>query len=416
MEQGGLCMKRLNDLIVSIDIGTSKISVLVAQPIDNDTVEIIGVGKSPSEGLSKGVVVDIAKTVQSIKLAVKEAEIMAGCAIENAYIGISGAHIHSRNSHGVVAIKRGEVTDADIAHVIESAKAVPLEQGQQILHVLPQYYTIDGGDKLIDPRGMFGVRLEAQVHIISGAIASVQNLIKCCESAGVKVVDVVLEQLASAYAVLSEDERQLGVAMLDIGGGTSDLALYQHGSIRHTMVLPIAGNHFTNDLAIGLCITRNDAERIKKTHGVCYRSMGQEAQEIDVECVQGGTRKTVSCDAIISILEPRAAELLSLIAENIEKSSMRSCMPAGLVLTGGGSLLSGMQELARDIFGCSVRTAIPRLQHTGLESLNHPMYATGYGLLLYALKKYDTAHMKGLNGPMVTRVFARMKSWVSDFF
>lgn len=409
-------MKRHNDTLVSIDIGTSKISVLVAQPIDNENVEILGVGKSPSDGLSKGVVVDIAKTVRSIKTAVKEAELMSGCSIQSAYIGISGAHIHSRNSQGVVALKKGEVTDVDIARVIESAKAVPLEQGQQILHVLPQYYIIDGGDKLTDPRGMFGVRLEAQVHIITGAIASVQNLIRCCESAGVTVSDVVLEQLASAYAVLSDDERHLGVGMLDIGGGTSDLALYQNGSIRHTMVLPIAGAHFTNDLAIGLCITRSDAERIKKEYGVCYRPRSVETEEIEVECVQGQKKKRISTADIVTILEPRAAELLSFIHDNVLKYGMQSSMPAGLVLTGGGSLLHGMQELAGDIFGCSVRTAIPRLQHTGLESLDHPMYATGYGLLLYALKKYDTAHMQRLAGPMVTRVFARMKSWVSDFF
>lgn len=416
MAQREVKMKRQSNLIVSIDIGTSKISVLVAQPTDSHNVEILGVGKSPSDGLSKGVVVDIAKTVHSIKTAVKEAEIMSGCAIQSAYIGISGAHIHSRNSQGVVALKKGEVTEVDIARVIDSAKAVPLEQGQQILHVLPQYYIIDGGDKIVDPRGMFGIRLKAQVHIITGAIASVQNLIRCCESAGVQVVDVVLEQLASAYAVLSEDERHLGVAMLDIGGGTSDLALYQNGSIRHTMVLPIAGAHFTNDLAIGLCITRTDAERIKKEYGVCYRPLSQRYEEIEVECVQGDSKKNISCSDIITILEPRAAELLSFVQENIEKYGMQSSMPAGLVLTGGGSLLQGIQPLATDIFGCSVRAAIPRLQHTGLESLDHPMYATGYGLLLYALKKYDTAHMQGLNGPMVMRVFARMKSWVSDFF
>ena len=260
-------------------------------------------------------VVDVAKTIHSIRTAVKEAELMAGIAIESAYIGISGGHVQSLNSHGIAPIKNGEVTPYDVGRVIESAKAIPIKEGQHILHVLPQYFVIDSYDKLQDPVGMHGTRLEVQAHIITGAIASVQNLVKCCERAGVKINDIILEQLASADAVLSNDERELGVAVLDIGGGTSDLAIYQHGSIRHTMVLPVAGNHFTSDLAIGLRITLNDAERIKKEYGVAYKDLFKHDDLIEVEMVQGNKKNLVQRSDIADILEPRAQELFSLVHE-----------------------------------------------------------------------------------------------------
>jgi len=263
-------MKKIftNKLVTAIDIGTTKICVLIGHKLEEGHVEVLGVGRVPSEGLRKGVVCDIAKAARSISKAVKEAELMAGTTIESAVIGISGAHISSRNAYGAVPLEKGEVSQEDITKVIAAAKAVPLSEGQKVLHVLPQFYSVDGQDRLTDPIGMHGIRLEAQVHIISGAVSSVQNLVKCCEMAGVKVSDVVLEQLASALAVLNDDERELGVGMLDIGGGTADLAMYQKGSIRHTMVVPIAGNHFTNDLAIGLRTTVKDAERIKREYGI----------------------------------------------------------------------------------------------------------------------------------------------------
>ncbi len=257
-----------NRLLTSIDVGTTKICVLIAQHLDGDQVEILGIGKAPSDGLRKGVVVDIAKTIRSIRLAVQEAELMAGVKIEFAAVGISGAHITTCNSHGVVPIKRGDITQQDIDSALAAAQAISILNGQQILHVLPQYFVIDGTERVHDPLGMHGVRLEVQAHIILGATASVQNLVKCCEAAGVKVDDIILEQLASGQAVLSSDERQLGVGVLDIGGGTSDLAIYQDGSIRHTKVIPIAGNHFTHDLAIGLRTTIEDAERVKVQYGL----------------------------------------------------------------------------------------------------------------------------------------------------
>lgn len=403
-------------LITSIDVGTTKICVLVAQQLDNDAVEVVGIGKYPSEGLRKGVVVDVAKTIQSIKMAVKEAELMAGLSIESAVIGISGGHIQSRNSHGVVPIKRGEVTQLDIANALAAAKAIPLATDQQILHVLPQYFVIDSRDRVQDPLGMHGIRLEVQAHIIMGAIASVQNLIKCCESAGVQVTDIVLEQLASAAAVLTKDERELGVAMLDIGGGTSDLALYHGGSIRHTMVLPVAGNHFTNDLAVGLRVSLQDAEHIKKNYGLVCENLFQHDECIEINLVHGSQKQIVPIAELTNILKPRANEVLSLVHEEIIKYHLQPFMPMGLVLTGGGSLLLGMTELAHEIFSVPVRIGVPRTRVALPESLQNPMYATGYGLLLYSLATRSQTHLIGSDGPLIKRVYGRMKSWVMDFF
>jgi len=402
--------------IVSIDVGTTKICVLIANQLDDEHVEIIGIGKAPSEGLKKGVVVDIAKTVNSIKAAVKEAELMAGCTVESAYIGISGGHIHSLNSHGMVAIKTGEIRQFDIASALAAAKATPIAEGQQLLHILPQYYVIDGTDRVTDPLGMHGVRLEVQAHIITGAVTSAQNLIKCCEMAGVKVNDIILEQLASADAVLSADERELGVGMLDIGGGTSDLALYQRGSIRHTMVLPVAGNHFTNDVAVGLRTTIKDAERIKKEYGVASRRyLGDDDFEIEIDTVQGTQKQIIKVSQLADILEPRATEVLSLVYEDIISHGLKSFIQAGFVLTGGGSLLYGMKDLAQEIFQVPVRIGIPNV-HLGFnQSLENPMYATGYGLLVHAMKK-NRCGIDDESGPSIKRIFVRMKSWISDFF
>ena len=402
-------------IITAIDVGTTKICVLVAQQIDKEHIEVLGVGKAPSDGLKKGVVVDVARTIASLGRAVKEAELMSGHTVESTYIGISGGHIKSINTHGAVPIRNGQVRLSDIENVLAAAKAISIAEGQQILHVLPQYFIIDGGDRLHDPTNMHGIRLEVQAHIITGSVASVQNLVNCCESAGVKVKDIILEQLASADAVLSADERQLGVGVLDIGGGTADLALYKHGSIRHTMVLPVAGNHFTNDLAIGLRTTINDAERIKRQHGLASSLLLDDDKKIEVEMVQGGRMREVHLSELIRILEPRAYELLSLVHYEIITLNLQSLITSGLVLTGGGSLLSGMKEVAQEIFNCDVRIGSPRLQFGLSESLDNPMYATGYGLLLHALKE-KSGGLHDMSGTIVKKVFVRMKSWISDFF
>ena len=403
-------------IYVSIDVGTTKICVLIAQHLHDNQIEILGIGRVPSAGLRKGVVVDVAKTIHSIKAAIKEAELMAGMQIESAYIGISGGHISSVNSQGMVPIAKGEVRETDIANVLAAAKAIPVPEGQQILHVLPQYFVIDGQEKIHDPLGMHGIRLEVQAHIILGAIASVQNLVKCCEMAGVKVNDIILEQLASADAVLSDDEKELGIAVLDIGGGTSDFAVYQHGSIRHTKVIPVAGNHFTNDLAIGLRITLADAERIKREQGGAMLAAEENNAIIEVEMVQGSKKNSVQLHEVVSILKPRAQEIMALVHDEILKYHLQPFMRTGLVLTGGGSLLKGFKEIAEDIVKIPIRFGSPRVLYDIPESLENPIYATGYGLLLHTIKKEQKALMNTMNGPLVTRIVSRMKSWVADFF
>lgn len=403
------------DIIVALDVGTTKICVLVARHFGNGVLEIIGIGKAPSQGLQKGVVVDIAKTVQSIKKAVQEAELMCGFTLEYAHVGIAGSHIHAYNSHGIAPIKHGSVKQQDINAAIASAKALVLPEGQQVLHVLPQYFLID--DQMVaNPLGMHGVRLEVRVHIITGAVASVQNLVSCCQQAGLHVQDIVLEQLASAYAVLSLDERELGVGVLDIGGGTSDFALYHKGAIKHTAVLPVAGNHFTQDIAIGLRTTLYDAERIKKEYGICHPFFLQNNTLLfEGECVQGEARQVLHQRDLMEILYPRAQELFFLIYKDITKYNMHHFMTTGLVITGGGSLLIGMKEVADEIFQLPVRYGAPQADAVHIEALHNPVYATGYGLLLYAVKKDNTTGNR-MAGPLVDRLFARMKSWVVDFF
>ena len=403
------------NIITAIDIGTTKICVLIARKM-GDQVEIIGIGKSPSYGLKKGVVVDIAKTVSSIAYAAKEAEMMAGLPIESAYIGISGAHINSINSSGVVPIKQGKIKQSDVDGVLDAAKAIAIPEGRQILHVLPQYFVIDGIDHVQDPIGMHGVRLEVQAHIIMGSVSSVQNLIHCCQSAGIKVTDIVLEQLASADAVLSEDERELGVGIIDIGGGTSDVAFYKSSAVRHTMVLPVAGNHVTSDIAIGLRITKNEAERVKKRYGFAIGSLVESEELIEVEMMQGEDLQVIRLSDLVLIIESRMRELFMLINHEIETHQLQKCMTNGMVLTGGGSLLTGARELAEDIFDCPVRIGKPRVLFDLVETLQSPLYATGYGLLVHVMRNEKKVKMQLQEGPLTQRVFERMKLWISDFF
>ncbi|MCX5924372.1 MAG: cell division protein FtsA [Candidatus Dependentiae bacterium] len=408
--------KVFHSLITSIDVGTTKISVLIAQKTSDDTVEILGIGKSPSDGLDKGVVVDVARTVQSIKRAVKEAELMAGCSISEAYVGISGSHIHSFNTHGAVPIKRSQVLPSDIQAVLTVAQAVPIEEGQKVLHALPQYFMVDGKDRVVNPLGLHGVRLEAVVHVITGAVFSIQNLMKCCELAGVTVKDIVLEQLASAEGVLSPDERALGVGVLDIGGGTSDFAIYQQSSIRYTKVFPLAGNYFTKDLAVGLRATLHDAERFKREHGFVGYMQQEHDEELEIESVQGNSVHKVSKQQAGYILHARALELFMLLQDDIKRSSLASMMTAGLVITGGGSLLVGIDDLAKKMLGMPVRIGRPRVDCGFSEILNNPTHATGYGLLKYALRKDKQVGMNQMEGPMAQRVFTKMRSWVDKFF
>jgi cell division protein FtsA len=416
MKKGGEAMAKVfsGSMITSIDIGTTKICVMIARRLSEERVEIVGVGNSPSHGLERGVVVDIAKTVQSIRNAVAEAQLMADYEIVEAIIGISGSHIQSFNSSGAVPIKRGAIGDDDVAAVLESAQAVSIEQGQKVLHVLPQYFVVDG-NRVDQPLGLHGIRLEAVVHVITGAISSIQNLVTCCESAGIKVCDIVLEQLASAAGVLSRDEKILGVGVLDIGGGTSDFAIYQSGSIRYTRVFPIAGNMFTRDLAVGLRATIQDAERVKCNYGSVF--LDQQAEEIiDIETVQGNIQEQTSRGEITYILQARAQELLLLLDHELEKSDLKNMMIAGLVITGGGSLLKGIDELAKNILSLPVRIGRPQTEDMLPDSLKSPKYATGFGLLKYALQMSKKHSMMNMEGTLATRVLMRVRSWVADFF
>jgi cell division protein FtsA len=409
--------ERTRQILTSIDIGTTKICVIVAQVLSDNQLIVKGIGKAISEGLKKGVVVDIGKTIYAISTAVAEAEIMAEMSIESAIIGISGGHISSLNSLGIVPIKKGIVKMKDIENALAAAQAVLIPEGQQILHVLPKYFVIDGRDTVYDPVGMYGVRLEVEAHIITGAVSSVQNLISCCQQANILVSDIVLEQLASAQAVLSVDERMLGVAVLDIGGGTSDLALYHQDSICHTMVLPVAGNHFTNDLAIGLRTMRAEAERIKKEFGIVHDSFLNIEKVIEIEQVQGNDRQVVLHRQIYEILRPRAVELFQLIKKEIHSNKLQGYMATGLVLTGGGSLLKGMQELAEEIFEIPVRIGKPHISFDLPETLQSPIYSTGYGMILHAIQKNrHNRQDRSQTQLSPTKIFERMKTWITDLF
>lgn len=404
-----------DNLLIALDIGTTKICVLVAQRNNANGLDIIGIGHAPSLGVSRGVVTDINQAVNAIKQAIKEAELMSGYKIESVAVGISGSHIQSINSNGMVPIKQRNVRPYDVATVIGAAKAIIIPEGQQILHVLPQYYVIDSQQKIMDPIGMSGIRLEAKVHIITGSISSVQNIVSCCQMSGVLVSDIILEPLASADAVLSEDEKKLGVALLDIGGGTSDFAIYQQGSIRHTKVFPIAGNHITHDIALCLRTTIKDAERVKREFGKALLSGDLFHESFEVEMVHGGEIKKVAVSQLVNIIEPRITELLYMIKQEINQQHLEQLMPAGIVLTGGGSLLRGLKEATNFILQVPARVGNPHIPSGFRESLENPKYSTGYGLLLHILKSKKNS-MDQMTGPIITRILGRMKSWVSDFF
>lgn len=404
--------KRLSpsNMLVAIDVGTTKICVLVAQKITADTCEIIGIGRAPSHGLARGVVVDVAAAVHAIKAAIEEAELMSGTSIESAYVGISGSHIAAHHSSGMIPIKQGVIRENDIQRVIATAQAIPLPEDEQILHAIPQQFIIDGKHQVLDPLNMHGVRLEAKVHIITGNVTQVKNLIECCEAAGVKVRDIILEPIASAEAVLSPDERELGTAILDIGGGTSDFAIYGRGAIKYTKIFPIAGNLFTNDLALCLHTTREEAERIKKLCGV------DSEETWTIAGIDGNSQQEVSRQEASFILGARTDELLSAVKHEMDTGNLAAQMPAGIVLTGGGSLLHGLAPRAGELLGIPVRLGKP---HTGTafkEELSHPLYATGYGLLVHALKEEARLVKHDGSSPLISRVFWRMKSWITDLF
>ncbi len=398
------------DIIVGLDVGTTKICAVVGEVV-NGELEIRGVSTSASTGLRKGVVVNIESTVESIKNALKTAESFTGVEINAVYVGIAGGHIKGFNSYGAVGIRGKEVSHTDVERVLESAKAVYVPLDREVLHVIPTGYVLDSQNGINDPIGMSGVRLEAKVYIVTGAVTSVQNLLKCCEKVGLEVIDIVFEPLASAGATLTEDEKELGVAIVDIGGGTTDIILYKDGWLRHTSVLGIGGNHFTNDIAVGLRISVSEAERIKKSLGTATINMVNDSEEIDI--IQAGQGRKILRRCLSEIIQPRTEELLDLIKGELISCSGYDIAATGVVLTGGGSLLEGLDSMAEAVLGLPVRIGFPKYVRGCTDIINNPMYATGVGLVHYGL---ETGSNRVFYPDVFTGIFGRMKDWVEGIF
>jgi len=401
-------------IVVGLDIGTTKICAVVAAVDDSGKCEIIGIGTTPSKGLRKGVVINIDYTVDSIKKAIEEAELMAGVPIQGVYAGIAGGHIKGFNSHGVVAVKTREVSKKDVERVIDAAQAVAMPLDREVIHILPQEYIVDDQDGIRDPLGMSGVRLEARVHIVTGAVTSAQNVIKCCHRAGLDVLDIVLEPLAAADAVLTEEERDLGVALVDIGGGTTDVAILGDGSIKHTAVLALGGVNLTNDIAYGLRTPATEAEKIKKKYGCALTELVGEEEEVEVLSVGGHKPRIVSRMSLAEIIEPRAEEFFDLINREILKSGFDDRIASGVVITGGTVIMPGMTELAEQIFNLPVRRGNPMNIGGLVDVVNSPMYATAVGLVKYA----STHASEGGFGHNETGIFdtilVKMKGWLKE--
>jgi len=388
-------VKKPDAIIVGLDLGTTKVCAIVGELKETGQVDIIGIGISPSHGLKKGVVVNIDSTVESVKKAVDEAELMAGVEIQSVYVGISGSHIKGINSRGVVAIKNKEVGPSDVARVIDAARAVNIPMDQQILHVLPQEFIIDDQDGIKDPLGMFGVRLEAKVHIITGARTSIQNIEKSCHRAGLHVNDLVLQPLASSRAVLTTEEQDLGAVVVDIGGGTTDVALFLEGSLWHTEVLPIGGNHLTNDIAIGLRTPSSEAEKIKIRYGCALSSLVKHEETLDVPSVGGRPPRLLSRQILSEIIEPRVEELFGMVQQRLKKTGFEDMFASGIVLTGGTALMEGLPEAAERFLGLPIRRGTPRNIGGLMDVVNSPIYATGVGLVLFGAENQEPAPRLG---------------------
>jgi cell division protein FtsA len=398
------------NIIVGLDVGTTKICAVVGELVEGE-LEIRGISTSASTGLRKGVVVNIESTVESIKNAVKTAESITGVEINAVYVGIAGGHIKGFNSYGAVGIRGKEVAYVDVERVIDSAKAVYVPLDREVLHVIPTGYILDGQNGIRDPVGMMGVRLEAKVYIVTGAVTSVQNLLKCCEKVGLEVVDIVFEPVASAEAILTDDEKELGVAIVDIGGGTTDIILYKDGWLRHTSVLAIGGNHFTNDIAVGLRVSVSEAERVKKSFGSAATSMVSDSEEIDI--IQAGQGRKILRRCLSEIIQPRTEELLDLIKGELISCSAYDIASTGVVLTGGCSLLEGLDRMAEAVLGLPVRIGFPKDIKGCKDIINNPMYATGVGLVLYGS---ETESGRVFYPDAFTGIFGKMKDWVKGIF
>ena len=408
-------MAKESNLIVGLDIGTTKICAIVGE-FGPEGIDIVGIGTSPSKGLRKGVVINIESTVDSIKKAIGEAELMAGCEISSVFAGIAGGHIKGFNSHGVIAVKHKEVRENDVKRVVDAAKAVAIPMDREVIHILPQEYIIDEQDGIKEPLGMSGVRLEAKVHIVTAAVTSAQNIIKCANRTGLNVSDIVLEQLASSEAVLTDDEKELGVLLLDIGGGTTGMAIFHHGSIKQTSVLAIGGNHITNDLAVGLRTPTSEAEKIKIKHGCCLSDIVEKEESIDVPSVGGRRPRVLSRQILSEIIEPRVEEIFSLMQRELIKAGFDDRIASGVVLTGGSAMLPGITELAERVFNLPARKGLPDRIGGLVDVVSSPMYATGVGLVKYGSKHMDQKGFRIRDENIFGRVMDRMKEWFGEFF
>ncbi|MEW9899394.1 cell division protein FtsA [Chitinivorax sp. PXF-14] len=409
-------VKENKNLLVGLDIGTSKIVAIVADVQADGRIEIVGMGQAPSRGLKKGVVVNIESTVTAIQRALEEAELMADCKIKEVFTGIAGSHIKSFNSHGMVAIKDKEVSQADVVRVIETARAVNIPTDQQILHILPQEFIIDGQEDVKEPLGMAGVRLETKVHIVTGAVSAAQNIMKCVRRCGLEVADLILQPLASATAVLSDDEKDLGVCLIDIGGGTTDIAVFVQGAIRHTAVIPIAGDQITNDIAMALRTPTKEAEDLKREHGCALRQLADPNQMIEVPGVGERGPRQLSRQTLAEVIEPRVEELYSLIQAELRRSGFEDLLSSGIVITGGSAQMQGMVELGEEVFHMPVRLGVPQYVGGLSEVVRNPRFSTGVGLLLMGKEQYQRHTTSRLQGSGFGSVLERMKAWIQGNF
>lgn len=411
-----MARKSEKNLIVGLDIGTSKVAAIVGELKDDGEIEVIGVGVNPSRGLKKGVVVNLEATVQSIQRAIDEAEVAADCRIHSVYAGIAGSHISSMNSHGVVAIKEKEVSQSDVDRVIDSARAVAIPADQKILHILPQEFVIDRQEGIKEPIGMSGIRLEARVHIVTGAVSAAQNIEKCIRRCGLEVDDVILEQLASSHAVLAEDEKELGVCLVDIGGGTTDIAVFTDGAIRHTAVIPIAGDQVTNDIAVALRTPAQFAEEIKIKYACALSQLAKLDETIDVPSIGDRPSRQISKLNLAEIVEPRYEELLLLVQAELRRSGFEDLIAAGIVLSGGSARVEGLVELAEEIFHMPVRLGTPQYVTGLVDVIKNPAYATGVGLLLFGRQHGPHGERLGSSGGGFRAMWNKMKGWFQGNF
>jgi cell division protein FtsA len=406
-------MARRDDrnLIVGLDIGTSKVVAIVAEVSPEGRIEVIGIGSSASRGLKRGVVVNIESTVQSIQRAVEEAELMAGCEINTVYTGIAGSHVKSINSHGIVAIRDKEVTASDVERVIDAAKAVAIPADQRVLHVLPQEFIIDSQEGIPEPIGMSGVRLEAKVHLVTGAVSAAQNIVKCVQRCGLTVEDIVLEQLASSYAVLTDDEKELGICLVDMGGGTTDIAVFCGGAIQHTAVIPIAGTQVTNDIAVSLRTPAQYAEEIKIKYACALSQLANPDETIEVPSVGERPPRRLARQTLAEVVEPRYEELFHLVRKELRRSGFEELIAAGIVMTGGSAKMEGAIDLAEEVFHMPVRLGVPQHVDGLADVVRNPIHATGVGLLLYARDALQARAEAKQTKRGMGKVFRRMKSW-----